>query len=278
MNREQEKTIGEIKQFTMQHLGEFDEIGPVAELPARGWAKEKLLPAIRKLRGAETDYNSGRAFGGIYYDSKELKSAVSAAYAEYADSNGLFPGVFPALKKFEQEVVLMTCKMLHGDKNVQGVLTTGGSESILLAIKAYKERGLLKGITEPEAIIPISAHAAFAKGCNYFGVRFVGARTLENGLVDVEHVKSLINSNTVLLVGSAPTFPHGVIDPIRELAVLSQKHDLGLHVDLCLGGFILPFMEKNGHLRADAAYDFRVAGVTSVSADLHKYGYGPKGE
>ena len=139
----------------MENLGEFDEIGPITELPKNGWAKEKLLPSMKKLRGAEKDFNSGRAFGGIYYDNKELKRAVAEAYGEFADSNGLFPGVFPALKKFEMEVVRMVIRMLHCDEKAQGVMTTGGSESIILAIKAYKERGLKMGITEPEAIIPI---------------------------------------------------------------------------------------------------------------------------
>ena len=277
MAAETEKTIRDIKEFTMEDLGEFDDIGPIVTLPPAGWEQGKLLESMKKLRGAEKDYNSGRAFGGIYYDDKTLKSAVTLAYGAFADSNGLFPGVFPALKKFEMEVVRMTIAMLHGDDKVQGIMTTGGSESILLAIKAYKEEGLKKGITEPEAIIPISAHAAFAKGCNYFGVKFVGARTLESGHVDLEHVKSLLTPNTVMLVGSAPTFPHGCIDPIRELAAIALERNIGLHCDLCLGGFLLPFLEKNGHLRPDAAYDFRVKGLTSVSADLHKYGFGPKG-
>lgn len=277
MAKEQEKTIRDIKEFTMANLGEYDEVGPVIDLPAHGWDQTKLLQAMKKLRGAEKEYNAGKAFGGIYYDNKELKAGISAAYTQYADSNGLFPGVFPALKKFETEVVRMTLKLLHGDDKVQGVMTTGGSESIILAIKAHKEQAARRGVVAPEAVVPISAHAAFAKGCHYFGVKFVGANLLPDGRVDLAHVKSLVNANTCMLVGSAPTFPHGCIDPIRELAAVALEHDIGLHVDLCLGGFLLPFLEKAGHLRPDAAYDFRVKGVTSVSADLHKYGFGPKG-
>jgi sphinganine-1-phosphate aldolase len=275
--KETQKTIDEIKAFTMTDMGEFDEIGVIAKLPAQGMTEDKLIPMMRKLRGAETDYRGGKAFGGIYYDSKDLKTAVSAAYAEFADSNGLFPGIFPALKKFEMETVRMTIDLLHGDANVQGVMTTGGSESIMLCIKAYKEQAYANGITDPEAVIPISAHPAFAKGCNYFGVKFVGAECLSNGLVDMKDVRKKINSNTAFLVGSAPGFPHGVIDPIAELAQIAKSKNLGLHVDACLGGFLLPFLEKNGRLRKDAQYDFRVDGVTSMSADLHKYGFGPKG-
>ncbi len=293
--REQNKTIDDIKvkrererkkthiwltrfqAFTSETMGEHDEFGEQHELPASGWSEDKLLPALVKLRGAEKDYREGKAFGGIYCDDKKLKAAVNRAYCEFSDSNGLFPGVFPALKKFELEVVRMTARMLHGKPGaVQGVLSTGGSESILLCLKAYKERGLTLGIDEPEAVIPISAHPAFAKACSYFGIKFVAARTLPDGRVDVEQVRSLINRNTVVLVCSAPSFSSGAIDPVAPMGQLALEHKIGLHVDLCLGGFLFPFWEKSGHLRKPE-YDFRVPGVSSISADLHKYGFGPKG-
>lgn len=258
-------------------MGEHDTFGEIVELPLQGWKQDALLGGLKKLRGAEKDYNSGKAFGGIYCDDKSIKTAINAAYCDFADSNGLYPGIFPALRKFELEVVRMTRGLLHGDAKVQGVMTTGGSETILLAIKAYKERGVKLGITEPEAVIPLTAHPAFAKGCNYFGVKFVGA-AIDNvtGMVDLTDVRRKINRNTIFLVGSAPQFAHGVIDPITELGALASKHKIGLHVDACLGGFLLPFVQKLGYLKG-IEWDFRVSGVTTMSADVHKYGYGPKG-
>jgi sphinganine-1-phosphate aldolase len=274
--KEQQKAVDDIRSFTSESMGEHDEFGDLLQLPPHGWAEDKLFPALVKLRGAEKDFREGKAFGGIYCDDKKLKAAINRAYCEFSDSNGLFPNVFPALKKFEIDVVRMTVGLLHGGNAVQGVLTTGGSESILLALKAYKERGAARGIEDPEAIIPISAHPAFAKACNYFGIKFVAAQTRPDGRVDVDDVRRLITSNTIVIVGSAPSFASGAIDPIGALGRLALQHKIGLHVDLCLGGFLLPFLERRGHLK-NTEYDFRTPGVSSMSADLHKYGFGPKG-
>lgn len=176
----------------------------------------------------------------------------------------------------ENDVVKMTASLLGGDSETVGSLTTGGSESILLAVKAARDRGLeLKGIDKPELIAPVTAHAAFAKACKYFKIKFVCLPVDEDMKVRPQDVLASINSNTVMVVGSSPTFPHGVIDPIEELGQICLKKSICFHVDACLGGFVLPFMAKLGLLKKK--FDFTVPGVTSITADLHKYGFGPKG-
>jgi sphinganine-1-phosphate aldolase len=144
-------------------------------------------------------------------------------------------------------------------------------------MKAYRDRAeKLFGITAPEAIIPDSAHAAFIKGTHYFGIKLVIAPTGDDRRLDINAVAKLLNKNTVMVVASAPSFPHGVIDPIEELGQLLENHpQVGLHVDGCLGGFILPWLQKLGHVKTN--FDFAVPRVTSISADLHKYAFAPKG-
>ncbi|MCX5740441.1 MAG: aminotransferase class V-fold PLP-dependent enzyme [Proteobacteria bacterium] len=161
-----------------------------------------------------------------------------------------------------------------GDRQIYG---SGGSESILSAIYTHREWGrAVKGVTAPEMILPETAHVAFDKGAHYFGVQVIAAPVdPTTTLVDVDFVRKHINRNTVLLVGSAGNYPYGTIDPIGALSDLATLHDIGLHVDGCLGGFILPWGEQLGY--DIAPFDFRLPGVTTISADTHKYGYGPKG-
>jgi len=156
-------------------------------------------------------------------------------------------------------------------------MTSGGTESILMAIRAHKEWAREeKGITSPHMILPVTAHAAFEKGADYFGIRIshipVDPVTYQ---VDISKVKSAICSNTILIVGSCPSFPHGTQDDFVALSDLAVKYNVGLHVDCCLGGFIVPFMGAAGY--PIPPFDFRVPGVTSISCDPHKYGYAPKG-
>lgn len=176
----------------------------------------------------------------------------------------------------ENDVVRMTANILNGDENTVGCITTGGSESILLAIKAARDRAFeLFGIKNPELIAPVTAHPAFAKACHYFNVKFICLPINDQMQVEPSEVKKAITKNTVMVVCSAPTYPHGVIDPIEEIGEICQKNNLCFHVDSCLGGFVLPWLTKLGLLKKK--FDFSVPGVTSISADLHKYGFGPKG-
>ena len=192
-------------------------------------------------------------------------------------SNMLYPDVFPGARKFEAEIVAMVLDMLHGSSaNAVGLLSSGGTESILLAILAYREQGKKRGIENPEVLAGISAHPALMKACHYFGVKLIKLPICPKTLQLLpETVSRAINRNTVAIYASAPTFTHGIVDPIEKLADLALRNNIGCHVDNCLGGFLLSYMQKNGDFNRQ--FDFRVKGVTTISCDLHKYGHSSKG-
>eukprot|EP01120_Amphizonella_sp_Union-15-10_P010461 TRINITY_DN4188_c0_g1_i1.p1 TRINITY_DN4188_c0_g1~~TRINITY_DN4188_c0_g1_i1.p1 ORF type:complete len:516 (-),score=75.37 TRINITY_DN4188_c0_g1_i1:142-1689(-) len=248
-----------------------------SSLPSKPLAQKELIALLESLRfSTQEAFDGGKAFGGIYSDLEEHHQILSKAYEVFSSTNALFPEIFPALRKFENEVVRMTINIVEGNNQVVGVMTTGGTESIILAIKAYRDRARdLKRINFPEIIVPNSAHPAFVKACHYLGVKAIFADCDKSFAVNVKDVRSKITRNTILIVGSAPSYPHGVIDPITELASLATERDIPLHVDACLGAFILPWLEKLGFIRK--RWNFSVPGVTSMSADVHKYGLGPKG-
>jgi glutamate/tyrosine decarboxylase-like PLP-dependent enzyme len=173
----------------------------------------------------------------------------------------------------------MTADMLHGDAvpggTVCGVLTSGGTESLMNPLLVYREWGRLRGITRPNVVMPVTAHPAFNKGAHYFGIDLRLAAVTDAFVADMGSVRSLVDENTVALIGSAGTYPHGLIDPIDQLSALALERGIKLHVDGCLGGFILAWGEELGH--PVPVFDFRQPGVTSISADTHKYGFGLKG-
>ncbi|CAH8560461.1 unnamed protein product [Schistosoma turkestanicum] len=176
----------------------------------------------------------------------------------------------------EAEVVRMCVTMFHGDKDACGTTTSGGTESILLACLAYRQLAREHGIKHPNMIIPITAHPAFDKAAHYFSIKVIHVPLDPvTYKVDMIEMKSLITDDTCMLVGSAPGFPHGIIDPIKEIAELGYKYNIPVHVDCCLGGFLLPFMEKVNY--PIEPFDFQLPGVTSISCDTHKYGFAPKG-
>lgn len=247
------------------------------QLPAKGLPKGQLFEEMQEARVHDANWRDGRTFSLVYYAGEEISNVAKEAYNLFFHENGLNPMAFKSLQKFETEVLSMASSLFYGDEKVVGSLTSGGSESILMAVKAYRDyaRKHRPHIKEPEMIVPTTVHAAFAKAAHYFGVKAVHASVNDQFEVDVENVKELINDNTILLVGSAPNYPQGILDPIEQLGAIAQAHQIPLHVDACLGGFILPFIEKLG---GDVApFDFRVPGVTSISADVHKYGYAAKG-
>ncbi|MHB8158781.1 MAG: pyridoxal phosphate-dependent decarboxylase family protein, partial [Desulfocucumaceae bacterium] len=184
---------------------------------------------------------------------------------------------FPSLRKFESEVVSMTAGLLGGGPETAGSMTSCGTESILMAVKTYRDRARAERpeITAPELLMPDSAHPAFQKAAHYFDVIPVRVPVKADFRADVEAMKAAITDNTVLIMGSAPSYPQGVIDPIQELASMALEKGIGFHVDSCLGGFLLPFARKLGYPLPD--FDFTVPGVTSISADVHKYGFAAKG-
>jgi glutamate/tyrosine decarboxylase-like PLP-dependent enzyme len=246
-------------------------------LPAEGQSKDRVLAAMRALRDDDVKWHAGRAWSLVFYAGDEVAELLEEAYRLFFAENGLNPAAFPSLRRFETEVVAMTAGLVGGDAAVAGNMTSGGTESILLAVKTAREWGRARTppITTPEMVLPLTAHPAFEKAAHYFDVRPVHIPVRADFRADVEAARRAITPNTVLLVGSAPSYPHGVVDPIAELARLAREGGLLLHVDACVGGMLLPFIRKLGYPAPD--WDFHVPGVTSISVDLHKYGYAAKG-
>jgi sphinganine-1-phosphate aldolase len=245
--------------------------------PKKGQSAESVLGELNESKASDVDWKNGKAFSLVYHVDDEHYDFVKKAHNTFFSENGLNPMAFQSLRKFEHETVRMCADLFHGDRNTVGVLTSGGTESLLMMIKTYRDkaRKTRPWILKPEIIIPESAHSAIDKGAHYFDVKVRHAPVGPDYRVDVKAVKKLINRNTILIVGSAPQYPQGVVDPISQLGELAIKHGIPLHVDACIGGFVLPFIEKLGH--AVPAFDFRIPGVTSISADIHKYGYSAKG-
>ncbi len=246
-------------------------------LPEKGLDKEEVLKTMRQYSGRDADYKSGKTWSLVYYLGDKHTELLKEAYNAFFSENGLSPMAFESLKRFESEVISMTAQMLHGGADVVGTMTSGGTESCLLSVKTYRDLAMSKKLFygKPEMIVPDSVHVAFEKAAEYFGVNIVRAPLDADKRVNVKAVKRLINRRTIMLVGSAPSYPHGAVDPIEELGAVALKKKIPLHVDSCLGGFLLPFAEKLGY--DIPPFDFRIPGVTSISADVHKYGFAAKG-
>lgn len=228
------------------------------------------------LRAQDADWRAGKVFSLVYHASDEHSAFLKQAHNLFFEENALNPMAFKSLKRMETEVVRMAASLFHGDANTCGTMTSGGTESLLMAVKSARDYARKhRGIRRPQIIVPATVHVAFDKAAHYFGVKLRRAPVGADFRCDVRAMKNLINKHTVMLVGSAPQYPHGVVDSIEDIAALAQKNGLLCHVDACVGGFILPFLERLG--RSVPLWDFRVPGVTSISADLHKYGYTAKG-
>jgi glutamate/tyrosine decarboxylase-like PLP-dependent enzyme len=253
-----------------------------AALPKSGISHEKILNDIKQMQSLEESrWRDGYVSGGIYHGNQEHIDFLNKVYALQSQTNPLHSDLFPSATKFEAEIVSMVANMMGRGKTTDnaplaGTVTSGGTESILCAMKVYRDRAREeKGVSHPEMIVATTAHAAFDKAAQYFGIKQVKINVDKHYRVNVEEVKRHINGNTVCIVGSAPTFPHGAFDDIEKLSYLAFKHDIGFHTDCCLGGFIVPFAEKLGY--KVPVVDFRLPGVTSMSVDTHKYGYAAKG-
>ncbi|MGB9639460.1 MAG: pyridoxal phosphate-dependent decarboxylase family protein [Anaerolineales bacterium] len=248
------------------------------QLPEKGWDYKQILDVMDTYRQDDVKYRELKAWSLVYYLGEEYTQFLKDAYNLYFSENALNPLAFKSLRRFESEVVSMTAKMLHGDENVVGSMTSGGTESCLLPVVTYRdywreERN--KAIKEPQMIAPSTIHVAWVKAAHYFGVKMVHVPIDDDYRADVREIEKHINENTILIVASAPNYPHGIIDPIEEIGALALKYQIPFHVDACLGGFLLPFVEELGY--PVPVFDFRVEGVTSMSADVHKYGFAAKG-
>src|SRR5580704_3663878 len=226
----------------------------------------------------------GHVSGSIYHGGHDHYAFLTEAFRLFAHSNVLQRDMYPSATKLEAEIVAMTASMLHGEavathhpgEEACGVVTFGGTESLINPMLVYRDRGRAeKGITEPEVIVPVTAHVALEKAAHMLGITLLQAPVREDWRADVDWMRDHVTSNTVAIVGSAGNYPHGLIDPIEEMSALALEHDLGFHVDGCMGGFILPWAERLGY--PIPTFDFRLPGVTSISADTHKFGYALKG-
>ncbi len=246
-------------------------------IPGKGIPKDELLSRMESMRNMDADWRSGKTWSLVYYAGEDHTGFLKKAHNMFFSENGLSPLAFPSLKTFENEVIAMTSGMLGGDENVFGTMTSGGTESILMAMKAYRQwaRKTMPSVKEPEVLLPVTAHPAFEKAAHYFDLKTVHSPVGNDFKADVNATRELVSDNTIVMVGSAPAYPHGVIDPITELAAIAKQKEIGFHVDSCLGGFMLPWLNKLGY--PITPFDFSVPGVTSISADVHKYGYAAKG-
>lgn len=225
---------------------------------------------------SDVRWRDGRTAVYVFNAGPEVEQVQKEAYALFQSENGLGPAAFPSLKRMEEEVVGFGLSLLHGPEEASGVITSGGTDSITMAMKAARDYARkARGVTGPlNIVLPRSAHPAFDKAAALMEVE-VRRTPLSAFLADPQAIAEAADASTVMVVGSAPNFPYGLIDPIGELSQLALDRDLWLHVDACVGGYIAPFVRMNG---GDIApFDFQLAGVRSMSADLHKYGYCAKG-
>lgn len=255
----------------------------LTRLPATGRARQEVLAMATTLAERERPrWEAGYASGSVYHGDPAHIAFLNQVYALHSQSNPLHGDLWPSITKFEAEIVAMTAAMLHAPADaapsarVSGTVTSGGTESIVLAMKAYRDFGRrVRGIARPEIVVPASAHAAFVKAEEILGIGLCTVPVGDDLKADVAAMGRAITRRTVAIVGSAPGFPHGLVDPIPELAALAEARGVGLHVDACLGGFVLPFAERLG--QPVPTFDFRLHAVTSMSIDPHKFGYAAKG-
>jgi len=247
------------------------------QLPVDGKNKEEILDTMRSLRQRDVQWRQGKTFSLVYNVGEEVADILKEAYTLFFSENALNPTAFPSLRRMEAEVVAMTAALLGGDRNVVGNMTSGGTESILMAVKTARDwaRVHKPNATYPEMVLPATAHPAFEKAAHYFGVKAVRTPVGDDYRADVDAIRKSITPQTILIIGSAPSYAQGVVDPISKLAKIALAEEILCHVDACVGGFMLPFVQRLGYPQLD--FDFRVPGVTSMSADLHKYGYAAKG-
>ncbi|OIW07307.1 hypothetical protein TanjilG_11941 [Lupinus angustifolius] len=266
----------------MQSGGKSKREGWLTELPSTGLGKT-VLEKMKEEKRNDPVWQ-GKCSGTVYIGGSESDGhffVINEACSMFAHTNPLHLDVFRSVAHFEAEVVAMTAALLGSKEHssggqICGNMTSGGTESILLAVKTSRDyMKSKKGITRPEMIIPESAHSAYDKAAQYFNIKLWRVPVNKNFQAEAKAIRRHINKNTIMIVGSAPGFPHGIIDPIEELGHLASSYGICLHVDLCLGGFVLPFARELGY--PIPPFDFSVKGVTSISVDVHKYGLAPKG-
>lgn len=247
------------------------------QIPSQGLPRETIVSALEQARANDVPWRDGKLYAYVFDGGKEVEEIGKHAYMAYLSENGLDPTTFKSLLTFENDLIDMARRHLGGDDKVVGNFTSGGTESIILAVKTAREvfRKKHPGV-RPQMIVPATAHAAFHKAAHYLDVDIVSTDVDPETFRAVPAaVAAAINERTMLIVASACSYAHGVVDPVRELAAMARERDILCHVDGCMGGFLLPYFRRLGQPVEE--FDFRVPGVTSMTMDFHKYGLCPKG-
>jgi len=246
------------------------------QMPESGRTYEDVIAEVRQLKKDMTPGQKGKLASTSFQGQEEMQKVVHDAFVEFMDWNGLFSFQEASAAKMENEVLDMCIAHLSGGEETRANLTVGGTESNFSGLQAMRKwaRACKPEITEPEIVAPYSTHSTVHKTAKYLDLKVVTVPQLDDLSADIRGIADAIGPDTIGIVGSAPNWPYGQVDPITEFGELALKHDLWLHVDACVGGYILPYFRQLG---VDIpAYDFTVPGVRSISADLHKYGYAPK--
>jgi glutamate/tyrosine decarboxylase-like PLP-dependent enzyme len=249
--------------------------GPHA-IPASGLSAQSIEHSFDEMSAHDVQWRNGKAFSLVYNAGPEVLAIAEEAYRRFSGANALNTAAFPSLRQMQAEVIEMAGAWLGSTADSAGYFTSGGTESILMAIKAARDQFRTESsITHPNIVLPTSAHAAFDKAAAYFGVELRRVAVLPDWRADVAAMELAIDQNTIMIIGSAPQYPQGVVDDIPALAALAQRLGINCHVDACMGGVSLAYLSTLGH--QIAPWNLRVDGVTSISVDLHKFGYTSKG-
>ena len=245
-------------------------------LPTKGIPAPQVLDELESLRADDVDWRNGKVFSLAYYAGPQAIAVAEDAYRRFSGENALSTDAFPSLRIMQQDVLSMVGPWLGAHKDSAGFMTSGGTESILMVVKAARDQfAQTRGVTTPNIVLPTSAHAAFEKACHYFGVESRRSAVGQDWRADIAAMERLIDDNTVMLVASAPQYPQGVVDDVTGIAALASSRGINCHVDACMGGVTLAYLVKLG--LPIPAWNLSVSGVTSISVDLHKYGYTSKG-
>jgi sphinganine-1-phosphate aldolase len=254
---------------------------PHTPIPLIGLDRSEVMARLLAMKEGDQDWRGGRVFSLVYSAGDEVHELLQDALSLYSAENGLNVLAFPSIGTMQHDIVTNTATLLGADEpssggGVEGYLTSGGTESLLQAVKTARDVARQeRGIMHPQVVVAESAHAAFNKAADYFDVELLRVPVGPDYRVDIDAMADACTDATIMVVGSAPTYPHGVVDPIADIAALAQERGILCHVDACMGGFLLPFLAQLG--RFSEPFDFRLPGVTSMSADVHKYGYASKG-
>ena len=245
-------------------------------IPATGLSAQSIVTSFDEMSAHDVQWRDGKAFSLAYNAGPEVLAVAEEAYRRFSGANALNTAAFPSLRQMQGEVIEMAGMWLGSPATAAGYFTSGGTESILMAVKAARDQFRTEAsITHPNIVLPTSAHAAFDKAAAYFGVELRRVDVLPTWRADVAAMSERIDKNTIMIVGSAPQYPQGVIDDIPALAALAQRQNINCHVDACMGGVSLAYLGKLGH--QIPPWNLQIDGVTSISVDLHKFGYTSKG-